>query len=250
MLELLEHVMSGPDIPKRVAMLGVTPELVQMDWPEGTEICAFDHTAQMLNTVWKPHPTLASSATLARWQALPVPDGQFDFVVGDGSLNVLPTLDEYGPLFGELARVTFARAALVIRCFVRPDRPETFAHLKTEVAAGRVGSFHALKLRIAMLLSDERDGQVEVRAVYQAFECHFNREELAQQMGWPLAVIATIDVYQEVSTVYTYPTVAQLRERCLPHWLVDCVAVGRYELAERCPTLRLVRAPVAKPFSN
>lgn len=227
----------------RVAVLGVTPELVSLPWPEDTDIHAFDQSQHMLETVWQPHPQRRSRVTLARWQALPVPDGCFGAVVGDGSLNALPSLEDYGPVLQELARVTRPHAALVLRCFVRPDDVESIEQLKEAVMAGQVGSFHALKWRLAMALAAEQDGVVAVRSVHQAFGAIFRREDLARHTGWPMAVIDTIDAYRSAETVYTFPTLAQWVRCGEPHWKLESMRRPvSYELADRCPTLRFVRA--------
>lgn len=241
-LQSLRPALYGAQAFGRVAVLGVTPELVRLPWPAYTVVHAFDHSQHMLDTVWRPHPQRPSQATLAEWQCLPVPDGHFDAVVGDGSMNALPSLEAYGPVFHELARVTRPTGVLVLRCFVRPDEPESIEQVRNAVMAGQVGSFHALKWRLAMSLASEQGAAVAVRSIHQAFEAHFNYEELVRRTAWPMPVVDTINAYRSADTVYTFPTLAQWSEHCAPAWeLASVCRASRYELAERCPTLRFVR---------
>lgn len=241
-LALLRPALSASGSRGRLAVLGVTPELVHQPWPVGTDLHAFDHSVPMLETVWLPHPWLASRVTLSRWQALPVDDGHFDAVVGDGSFNALPSLDAYGPLFAELARVARSTAALVLRCFVRPQAPESVDAVVEAVMSGQVGSFHALKWRLAMALAEDGGGVVKVRSIHEAFCTRFDRCALAKHTGWSTAVIDTIDAYSAADTVYTFPTLAQWQTHCEPFWRVETVRHAiHYELAERCPTVRFVR---------
>ena len=108
MMELGTSCLGLSQTVKRIALLGVTPELIQLDWPQGVELDAFDNSEPMLQSVWAPNPKFASRVTLASWQALPVDDAHFDLVVGDGSFNALPSLVEYAPVFQELARISSA----------------------------------------------------------------------------------------------------------------------------------------------
>lgn len=241
MMDLLKDILSAPLPEARVAVLGVTPEVIQLDWPSHTLLHAFDHSLAMLETVWMPPAGIASQATLARWQDLPVPDSSYHAVVGDGSLNVLPRLDDYALLFAELARVSAPGGVTVLRCFLRPDCAETPQQVQDAVMAGRVGSFHALKWRLAMALAERRHGVIAVADIHQVFEALFERDYLVKCTGWTRDVVDTIDAYRAVDTVYTFPTQAQIAALCRPHWHIDAVQRGAYELAERCPTLRLVR---------
>jgi hypothetical protein len=56
----------------RIAVLGVTPELVQLPWPQTVTLDAFDQSADMIAKVWKPNPGVPSSVHEADWRALPL----------------------------------------------------------------------------------------------------------------------------------------------------------------------------------
>lgn len=243
MLELLATTFARRPTGCAIAVLGVTPEVVQLAWPAGTRLHAFDCSEEMLAAVWAPNARVHSSVTQAYWQALPLPAGQFDAVVGDGALNALPSFADYRAVLQELWRVTSPEAHLVLRCFVRPQLPDLLLSLKQAVRAGTIGSFHVLKWRLAMMLSDKTDGAVMVGSVYEMFEREFDRHELALTTGWPSQVIDTIDAYRAKPTVYTFPTFSQLAAIGEGLWAVEQVATASYELASACPTLRFKRLP-------
>lgn len=240
LLHLLESSLQMDKATARIAVLGVTPQVVQLAWPGNASIHAFDHSSGMIESVWRPNSDIQSTCDLARWQSLPISDGFFDAICGCGALNCLPTQEEYGAVFAELARVSKVQAAMVIRCFTRPDEGETLDAVRQATMSGGVGSFHALKWRIAMAVAGS-DGVVAVQAIYNAFEANFDRNELSNTTGWPMRVINTIDAYHDVATVYMFPTLGQWQKRCQPYWRVDQVLYAQYELADRCPTLRFVR---------
>ncbi len=221
-----------------LAILGVTPEIVQLPWPEGARLHAFDHSAEMIATIWQPHAHIPSCVTQARWQALPVEDRSIRVALGDGSLNVLPRLNDYPDVLNELDRVLEVNGLLCVRCFIRPDDAETLESVAAD--AGNIGSFHVLKWRIAMALSHPPNYDVAVTDIHAAFENMFpNREELARRTNWPLEVIDTIDAYRGSPTRYNFPTMQAFADVCAPGFEITQATYGTYELAICCPTLVL-----------
>lgn len=242
MLSALQTVFDATDGPCKIALLGVTPELVQLPWPQKVVLDAFDHSADMIARVWRPHPTVDSSVHKADWRALPLEAETLNAVVGDGSLNVLPELGQYPAVLKELHRVLVAQGHVVIRCFIRPDVVEPVPAIVAAALAGQVGSFHGLKWRLAMALAGLSGACVAVSDIHAVFEASFSsRFALSEATGWPQEQIDTIDAYRGSPTRYTFPTLDQMREQCERWFDVVKVAYGSYESADRYPTLTLVR---------
>lgn len=247
MLEALSPSLDRMTCPGRVAVLGVTPELVQLPWPAGVELSAFDHSISMIEQVWRPNPSVRSSVHQADWAALPLDACSVLAVVGDGSFNALPSLNSYAAVLAELHRVMLPGALMVVRCFIRPEKTETLEDVVAAVRHGRVGSFHALKWRVAMSLADVPDAGVAVSDIHAAFEaCFPSRARLASQTGWPTPQIDTIDSYRGSITRYNFPTLQEFQLHCAPHFDVVDVRHATYELADRCPTLTLRRRDVTQ----
>lgn len=242
MISALEPVFLSHHEKCPIAILGVTPELVQLPWPAAVTVHAFDHSEEMIASVWSPHPKVPSAVASASWQKLPIEDGRFCAVVGDGSLNSLPSLGDYDEVLKELRRVMQPGALAVVRCFIRPDQVQTPEEIRQEVMARRIGNFHAFKWCLAMSLTDGPSASVEVAQIHSAFETYFpDRCALAQMTGWPREQIDTIDAYKNSRTRYSFPTLAQMRTRCAPYFEVKAVDYPGYELAQRFPTLTLQR---------
>jgi SAM-dependent methyltransferase len=240
MLMLSAPALSHSKVSSTVIILGVTPELVHLPWPSHTRLLAFDHSADMIASVWRPHLTIRSSVLQGSWQNMPLPDKSADLVIGDGCFTVLPSTDACRAVLAESARVLKQTGLLVLRCFIRPEIPESFDDVLDAVHRGMIGSFHALKWRVAMAMTPDKEFTVVVKDIHAVFERLFpDRKQLAESTGWPLAVIDTIDAYKGMDTRYTFPTLSVFRQLALSFVDVVEIRYGNYELAERCPIFSL-----------
>ncbi|MCB1865549.1 MAG: methyltransferase domain-containing protein [Chromatiales bacterium] len=238
MMEALAPALAGANSRPVIGVLGVTPELVQLPWQGTVDLRAFDQSAEMIARVWTPNPNIASEVQVARWQELPAADQSLDAVIGDGSLYVLESLDEYVSVLTQVHRVLRPGGLLALRCFVRPDRVETPQEIKRAVHAGEIGSFHALKLRLSMSLAGPPDYGIAVADVHALFEQVFDdRNALAARTGWTRDTIDTIDAYSNSATRYTCPTFPVLLDLLAPCFTDVVRRHGHYELAGRCPTV-------------
>jgi hypothetical protein len=105
-----------------------------------------------------------------------------------------------------------------------------------DLTAGRIGSFHVFKWRLAMAVHGDAGDGVSLATIW----CHWHDAIeapalLADRLGWPREVVATIDAYGDSPTRYTFPTRAQIQTAFTPYFREAGSHVPRYELGERCP---------------
>ncbi|AXQ29001.1 methyltransferase domain-containing protein [Solimonas sp. K1W22B-7] len=237
-LSLVQPALAEAGLPSKVLVLGVTQELVQLPWPAGGRLLAVDHSGPMIASLWRPSTAVSSEVLRARWQELPLPDASVTAIVGDGSLNALPSLAGIPAVLSEARRVLRPAGLMALRCFIRPDRQESLEAVRDAALQGQVGSFHALKWRVAMALPADAGFSVAVTDILASFEQLFpDRDELARRAGWPRESTDTIEAYRGTDTRYCFPTLAALAEVAAPHFSIVEQRCGEYELAERCPTL-------------
>lgn len=223
----------------RGLVLGVTPELIAAGWPAAARLIAVERSADVIAAIGPRGP--AAVALQADWRALPLAARSIDLAVGDGALSTLRFPDDYRALAGELARALAPGGRLALRLFAAPPTAEPLDAVAAALAAGAIGSFHALKWRVAMAIQPA-DRNVGVAAIGRAVEALCgDRAALAARTGWPRAVIDAIDSYRGSALTYSFPTqaevIAALGEALA---VVDAVAPG-YELGERCPTVTWAR---------
>lgn len=223
----------------QAALLGVTPEILGMAWPPGTHILAFDMAPGMIRHLW-PHRVLSNAAVLCSdWFSLPVIDGYFDVVVGDGVLTTLSFPGEYSDLARELHRVLVQDGIMVLRLYASPSVRETAEAVFQDLFAGRIRNLHAFKWRLAMAIQEDASVGVTHGEIWDSW--HLNvplPKELFQTLGWPLEEMATIDAYRGAySTSCSFPSRDEVVE--LLSQLFDLVEVAEpsYDDGECYPTL-------------
>jgi SAM-dependent methyltransferase len=208
-----------------------------MHWPGGTGLIAADRSRAMIRSLW-PGDVLGYPAVCAEWTALPLPDRSQDIVIGDGSFNAMPDPSEHRALAATIGRTLRPGGLLLLRFFLRPDRAEPVATVIDDVWQGRIGNFHVFKWRLAHALHTDPSAGVRLSDIWDAWRAAVpDSRALAQRLGWPLAVLATIDNYRGSNTRYTFPTLDEARGLFDQRFSEELCAFPRYELGERCPTL-------------
>jgi SAM-dependent methyltransferase len=196
----------------------------------------------MIASVWPGNSPLRQ-AVCADWLRLPFDAETFDFAVGDGCLTTLAYADGYAQLAASVARCLKPGGIFLIRLFCRPAVAEPLESVFADLRNGRIGNFHVFKWRLAMALQgDDAQRGVRLADIWETYHAHVaDAALLAQQTGWPLAEIMTIDAYRGAASSYSYPTADEAMDKLAPYFSHVDLWTGGYELAERCPTLILRR---------
>lgn len=222
-----------------VLLLGVTPELADL----ADETIAIDWNPDMIAHVW-PGDTDRRRAMVGNWLTPLLATGSCGAAIGDGSLNCLAWPRDYRRLFAVLGDVLRPGSPVAIRCYTTPDDGESADAVGAAALAGEVRGFHALKWRLATALTHERgDPNLPVIDILTAFDRLFpDRAALAAATGWALDEIAEIDAYRTGGAVYSFPRRDQVAATVGPAFgPAQFTDSGTYELAERCPLVRLRR---------
>ncbi len=222
-------------IEGRTILLGVTPELADIR----DDLVAVDRNISMIAHVW-PGNTARRRAVAADWRHTNFTDGAFSVCLGDGSLCVLPYPCDVTAVLRELHRIVRSGGRVVSRLYLSPDEPENLRELKDAALSGAVRNFHALKIRIAMVLaSQSATPSVPVPHILEAFNAMFpERTALVAAAGLSLEQIDTIDLYRGSNVVFSFPNRDQLMSVIRPFFPgARLVACGSYDMSERCPLL-------------
>lgn len=220
----------------QVLILGVTPELWKLTWPDGADVRAVDRAVEMIEHVW---PGPASDAELGDWLDLPFPDGSVDIVVCDGGWHLLDRSGQ-AQLATELARVVAPGGCFVARLFTPPAVAEEPEAVVTDLWRGAIPSLNHLKLRLGMALADAN------RRTYLPDVWRFvhnldpDLSSLAERLGWEVDHLAAIDAYRDADASYEWATIEDVVGQLCngdTGFVPESVDSPAYLLGERCPTV-------------
>lgn len=230
------------DMPKttpapRALVLGVTPELYGLAWPEGTSILAVDHTRAMINALW---PGPSGSALEADWTKLPLPPASRDIALCDGGLHLVGFPAGQREMVSRLHKILAERGVAAFRLFASPAERESAAAVLEDLFMKRVPSLNVLKIRLGMALQENPVEGIRLGRVWEVLHRaapDFNA--LAGQVGWPLDHLLVINTYHGSSKRYHFVSLEQAcRLFCEEPGgfdLVRTVTPSSYALSERCP---------------
>jgi hypothetical protein len=226
----------------RVLLLGVTPEIYRLRWPEGTDFLAVDHTQTMIDAVW-PGPKKAVQCT--EWIALSLPKNSRDIVLCDGGLHLLAYPWEQRQLVHILRNILSDNGVCILRLFVPPTQRESSDAVISDLIEGKISSLNILKLRLGMSLLESAAEGVELGRVWRLIhEVAPDLEGLASQIGWSAEHIMAINAYRGSTSRYYFVTIDQVSELFCGNpggFETHRLRVPSYDLGERCPTIVLKR---------
>ena len=223
----------------RVLILGVTPAIATMGWPDAAQILAVDRSFPMTRLAWPGDVPGKRRVVCADWLAPPLAPATCDVVIGDGSVNSLAYPSGVHRLACVAAELLRNSATLILRCFLRPEGGEAVKEVLEAAETGAIQSFHAFKLRLLMAAQRESREGVGVDDVYRIWRGWDGRRRLPGGPGWEETAVAAMEYYRGSSTRYAFPTQAELQSALLSRFELISTFFPHYELGERCPTLVL-----------
>lgn len=247
-----------------VLLMGVTPEILLMKWPEDTHIVAVDKNPGMIEQVYRvaerySPETVHARVVCANWRDLPevLDSKKVDLVIGDGCFTQLE-FEEYPVVAKAINEVLTPNGRFVHRFFLRAQEhaledsaERVLAQLEEPFA---VENFSAFKLQLLMALAganqkvDPCNGAtVAVADAYDSYEQWLSRRawnKVAPQ-HFTDEELDTLSCYLGSLQRYTFPTWNDDgSEHEIPALLAPLVylenemyrAKGPYELSNCCIT--------------
>lgn len=235
----------------RALILGVTPELYHLPWPNGTDVLAVDHTQSMIDTIW---PGPRNAVICADWTTMPLQTCSRNIVLCDGGVNLLAYPREHNQFVRTLHRVIASDGLCIFRLFIPPEERETSNEVLQDLLDAKIPNLNLLKLRLWMALHEDITKGIQLKQVWNAIHQvapDFNR--LASQIGWPVEHLLAINTYRNCSTRYYFidlGDVCHLFCESPGGFTLEAVHVPTYELGEQCPTVVLRRIDTAHVRSD
>ena len=227
----------------RVLVLGVTPEIYRLLWPEGTSLLAIDKSQAMIDFVW---PGPKEAAQCVDWLSLQLPDNSRDIVICDGGLPLIAYPHKQQQLVRILQAILSDQGLCILRLFVPPQHQESPDAVLNDLLEGRISNLNILKLRLGMSLMENVAEGVELRKIWHLIhEVAPDLEGLAAKIGWSVEHIMVINAFRGSADRFYFVTVNQVTELfCLNPGGFEVHGLrvpSSYELSEQCPTIVLRR---------
>jgi len=223
--------------PFNMLLLGATPELAAISWPVSTRLWVIDACIDMIQELLgKKKLSISPNLSVGNWLQLPLPDSLIDLVVGDGCFSMLAA-DNYDNFTREILRVLKPSGYCCMRFFIRPAEQESIARIHADFLAGKVNNFHALKWRIAMALQRSLQEGVRLHDIWNIWNHYFKNQ--SDYFSWSEEIGNTIEIYKNNPTIYTFPSLMELKA-CLDNKFKSLdFYKPAYTLGERCPIFKL-----------
>jgi len=223
----------------RALMLGVTPEIATMQWPEGTQLLAVDKSRAMMERVWPGDDLPKRRAVCADWFDPGFSPGPVDVVICDGVLAPLRFPREVRSLAARARAWLADDGILVMRSFVLPAQHEPPDAVLDDLRANRIESFHGFKLRLAMAMQESTESGVRVGDAFDAWvDARVDRPALLAATGWPPEALETIRPWEGKDARLSFPSAEALATVMDEHFACDDERCVAHELGERCPIAR------------
>jgi SAM-dependent methyltransferase len=231
-------------LPKKsldALMLGVTPEIAAMRWPDPTTLVALDWSNGMIRRRW-PRSGLPQFAAPIQgdWRRMPLADSSRDLVVGDCCQVAVGSFEDCAAYHSEVCRALRPGGWFVERCTLRPEVPESADALFEQLFAGELANFEVFRRRLAMALHGANREGARAGDVWQAWNERVpDRRALTERYGWTTQTFSTLERWKDSEVRFPFPTLAELLDLAGPGLeLLEC-DFPTYEMGERCPRLVL-----------
>jgi len=224
-------------IRPRALLLGATPAIATMQWPDGTWLTGLDRSFPMAKSVWPGDSPGERGMVCGDWLQPSLGNNSCDLVIGDGSLNCLTYPIASKALVRAVSGLLRRGGLLILRCYIQAEPRESPDDLQTEALRGAIASFHTFKLRLLMALQPTLEEGVAVRDAYRWIARNVDLPSLSKTAGWPRAEVETIEHYKDSDTIYAFPTLDQQRAALLPEFAEVSFLTTPHEMSSRCPIL-------------
>jgi hypothetical protein len=152
-IQFLEAAVAGLAGPgrgraRKALLLGVTPDIVQMRWPEDLLLIGMDNSWPMVRSLWAGSVPGRRAVVCGDWLAPALPHGSIDLAVGDGSVNSLQSYAEVHRLAANVSSILKKGGACLLRCYVQPSVKEQPREVLDAMHGGEICSCHHFRMRL------------------------------------------------------------------------------------------------------
>lgn len=225
-----------PGRAPRALILGVTPELYDLPWPDRALLRAADRSRAMIDYVW---PGPAEAAIHRDWIDLDLPAASVDMIVSDGGLIMPDYPKGQQALCDNISRMLVPGGLTAFRLYTPPAQRESAENVLKALNEGAVSNLSVLKLRLGMAMQQSPEQGVALADVWTRLREEADSwQELAGRLDWNYDHLQLIDAYRDSPASYYFATAEQTAAQFENAGLRYVKSIThRYEMGEQCPVV-------------
>jgi hypothetical protein len=236
--KLVHHECARHNCKISTLLCGVTPEIASMNWPSNAFVIALEQSQEMIREVWPGDIDEKRIALHGSWLDAPYADRGYGIAIGDGCFISMNYPDGYEALAQKLKSSLDPNGLLLMRFFVQPDKRESSQQVIADLKAGKIGSFHSFKWRLAMSLQVSSELGVRLHDIFMAWEqTGIDTSWLMEKTGWSNLAIDTISLYKQRENRFHFATASEIERTLGSHFTQESIHYLEYELGDRCPII-------------
>jgi hypothetical protein len=219
-------------------MLGVTPGIANMKWPRGSRILALDMSPTVIRALWPGDVPGFREARPASWSAPPVEKGSLDIVVGDGSLNACRHPAEIRAVCSAVYSVLRRGGIFVLRAYVQRLHGESIEQVFDDLLGSTGLKVDEFKMRLWLAMQRSSHEGVSVRDAARLLEeFGVTGAVMRHRLCWTDAAIEPFEKWKTSDAVYSFPSLAELRNVLIDHFVEVSTTFPPYALGDNCPVV-------------
>jgi hypothetical protein len=223
----------------RALLLGVTPGIALMKWPEGSHIVGVEISSAVIDALW-PGNTETRKAICASWFGLPIEQKSCHVVIGDGSLIACRFPSEAQRLIHSVRAALADRGLLVLRSYIQPDSKESIDEVFEALFSPDGMTVDCFKLRLYLAIQRSTAEGVAVKEAAKILEQYkLDQHVMRDRLGWSSAAIEPFMGWPKSDAVYSMPTLSELRKILATDFTEMSLTYPSYELGHCCPIMIL-----------
>jgi hypothetical protein len=220
-------------------ILGVTPAIAAMNWPADTTITAVDMSQAVIDALWPGDIAGVRQALCASWLAIPGRQSCYNAAVGDGALNVVRFAD-LPKLIRSVRNALVDSGTFTVRSYIRPHESESVEAVFDALVGPSGLNVDSFKMRFYLAMQRSTEEGVAVREAFRLLERYgIDHNVMRGRLGWNSAAIEPFLRWPTSDSVYTFPTLEELRAALNECFEEVSITYPGYELGHSCPTLVL-----------
>lgn len=226
----------------KVLLLGVTEEIIHMEWPEKVELTAVDMSEMMIHHFWPGDIEGRRKIVRANWFEMPFPKNSFDLIIGDGVFNFMRYPDGFKNFAKLLSDFLLPDGKLCIRIFNQLEKKESPQDVIDCYDKMQKINFYELRLRLATSLQKNvEDGFYATKESLDEYLVSqgVSMEQLYEKSSHTPPKIAPLPDSERKSYRITYPTNQQFLNQVKSFFDDVEIYNGTHTLAHRTPVFLL-----------